>query len=499
MSSDRSTGRLGWFTLVVAVLVGTNLAWLDQTTDPSRHDLTIVLTLAMAVCLGIVGLFRYEYFVPLALLLRPSLDDLKLDELGLIQPAAVLGLTVIGVVTVRLIVDRQYGVPVLGSPVGKAWLAFVVVLTIGLPASLNFAESYPVLLGLWSSCLLYLSLESSFARDPNALGRVLVALALGAIPPLVTGFAQFFWTGTLEPISGLVRIDGTFTHSNPFGTYLAGLIVVGVATISAIPDRDRGWLGLELIAAAFVMAVTFARAAWFSMILGLLVLSWKVDRRLALVVIAGAAAAFVFVPGVADRFANIFAETNADGSALTDDSLAWRLSYWQEIFPLGLRNPLTGVGLGVVATLTVVGRQPHNSFMQAFVEGGLLGLVAWTVLVVTIAYAALRGWRLTDSEVADRLGPLHRSFLIGSVAAVFTVILQLFTENVMTDTVLQWFYAVPVAHLAAINWRQAEMPRSMLGAPSPIPPAGPEPAPVPEPVSASVPEPPQAPQGLGGS
>lgn len=95
-----------------------------------------------------------------------------------------------------------------------------------------------------------------------------------------------------------------------------------------------------------------------------------------------------------------------------------RADVWPEYFGLFLDNPLTGVGLGVGWETNSVGQEPHNLFLELGAETGVLGLVAFAVLLGTIV----------------RTG----GGLIGAVALAVSLL------PVMTQTVLfepTWWFA----------------------------------------------------------
>ncbi len=440
---------------VVSVLAGLAAAFSLLVVQPDPDLVTLVLALVISIGLGLTALYRFEWFVLAALAIRPALDDLKTEALDPLQPSAILGLLVIGLVLVRVLADRAHGGRAIATPMAGAYLACGLLLSISLVTSLDRGETLPAVLGFASSVALYFGIERSLRTDRRALLRLVGALAVGLVIPVATGIVQYFWTGTLEPISGLVRLDGSFTHYNPFATYLVIVLLLGFSAITAMRPGDRVFAVFPVAASLFVLVYTYARAAWISFTLGVMLLVWRIDRRVTIGVGVAVVLAAFLVPGISDRLANITAETGADGGAKTDDSLAWRISYWGEVAPLFWRNPISGVGLQVVPSLTVRGARPHNSFLQAAVEAGVLGLLGWLLLVGTAVVLTVKAYRLADRLPYGDPGSttkLERAMLIGAVAATASTILQLISENILTDTVLQWHLNVALAHMAVMVW-----------------------------------------------
>ncbi len=440
---------------IVSIVVGVLAAFSLLVIQPDPDLVTLVLALTISVGLGLTALYRFEWFILAALAIRPALDDLKTEALDPLQPSAILGLLVIGLVIVRLGADRAHGAKAIATPMAAAYVACGALLAISLVTSLDRGETMPAVLGFVSSVALYLGIERGLREDRRALLRLVGALAVGLVIPVATGIVQYFWTGTLEPISGLVRLDGSFTHYNPFATYLVIVLLLGFAAITAMRPADRVFSVFPVAASLFVLVYTYARAAWISFTLGVMLLVWRIDRRVTIGVGVAVVLAAFLVPGISDRLANITADTGADGGAKTDDSLAWRISYWGEVAPLFWRNPISGVGLQVVPSLTVRGARPHNSFLQAAVEAGILGLVGWLLLVGTAVVLTIKAYRLADRlphGAPGSLGKLERAMLIGAVAATASTILQLISENILTDTVLQWHLNVALAHMAVMVW-----------------------------------------------
>ena len=438
-----------WLVAVVALAAGLIAAFGVLAAGLSPSDVTMVLTLAVTAGLGFVAMYRFEWFVLAVLLIRPALDDLKSDSLDPLQPAAVLGLLVIAAGIARLIADRVQGIRVLATPMGVAWVVCGVLFTLSLPTSLNKAESLPANLGFISSVVMYLMIERTLRLDRTALKRVLFVVGAGVFIPVTTAIIQYFWTASVDPISGLARLTGSFSHFNPFATYLVLILLLLLGPLASTSARNRLLLLGPILATFFVLLNTFARAAWISFATGALVFTWRRDRRLAMLLLVGLVVAAALIPGVGERIANVTATEGADGGAKTDDSLAWRIGYWGEVAPLFFRNPFSGVGLQVVPTLTLREARPHNSFLQAAVEGGVLGLFGWVFLVGTALVLVIKAWRVVDSP---RFTTFQSTVLLGSIVASTSVVIQLFTENIMTDTILQWYLNVGLATMAVWVW-----------------------------------------------
>jgi O-antigen ligase len=178
------------------------------------------------------------------------------------------------------------------------------------------------------------------------------------------------------------------------------------------------------------------------LIAGSLVALYHLNRRLLWLPIALVACAFLFVPSVGDRVSDL-GETYQTGRG-DPNSLAWRVGYWQRVLPLASTNPVTGIGLDMVQRSTPDQLQPHNGFVQSFTEAGVFGLGALLVLIATAA-ADLR-------RAAMRATPgLARGLAVGALAGATSVFLQLFTENLLTQAAMLWYFAAVIAPATAIS------------------------------------------------
>lgn len=443
-------GPMSIFVLLLAVVVGLAAAAAFQSLQPDTRFVILGGTVLSAAILAIVGLYRYEWFLLAILAIRPALDDLIADEFGTFQPSAILGILVILVSLLHLISRRFTGKWTPMTPLGWSFIAFFVLFVPSFVTSVDRGVSQGAMFGLASVCLLYLAVEQRLLEDRTFVWKLIAATGIGMIVPVVTGFVQFFWTGTLDPGgSGLVRIDGSFAHPNPFATFLAFILLVAVAITPTVSVRLRLGVVVFSVLTGFLLVATFARGAWAAFLLGALVLASRIHKSLVVVIIIGAFAIGAAVPGVRSRIENLTTTTNAAGGVKTDDSLGWRFSYWEKVWPKGTDNPISGIGLDATKTQFIENKDPHNSFLQAWVEGGVLGSIGFLAVLVFATIAAYRCWRMTKRRQLDYP---TKMVTVGAVAALFSVAVQLMTENVLLNTIVWWYVCLAMAFLAALTW-----------------------------------------------
>ena len=114
-------------------------------------------------------------------------------------------------------------------------------------------------------------------------------------------------------------------------------------------------------------------------------------------------------------------------------------------------NPIFGLGIDATKTQTVEAKDPHNSFLQAFLEGGLVGGIGFVTVFILAIVASVRIWRRVKRGEYDRGVSL---LAVGSIGALFSVAAQLITENVLLNTIVWWYMNMALAALAVLAWRQ---------------------------------------------
>ena len=139
------------------------------------------------------------------------------------------------------------------------------------------------------------------------------------------------------------------------------------------------------------------------------------------------------------------------------NSLAWRVGYWEEILPYGLSSPVGGIGLESTGTVTEAGLEPHNVFVQAFVELGVPGLVAVLALILAIVNEVHRAHYWARDRWEEVLSA-------GATAIGVGFFIQLFSENLLTQPVTLWYFGLVLAAALANGWHDGVSPTTILGA-----------------------------------
>lgn len=443
-------GPMAIFVTLGAIVVGLATALAFQSTSPDTPFVILGGTVLSAMILAIIGLYRYTWFLLITLAIRPALDDLIADEFGTFQPSAILGILVILVSLLHLISRKSTGNWRRMTPLGWAFIGFFVLFIPSFVTSIDRGVSQGAMFGLASVMLLYLAMEQLLLEDGRNLWKLLAASGIGMIVPTITGFVQFFFTGTLDPGgSGLVRIDGSFAHPNSYATYLCFAVLIAISVVPTVEVKQK----LVVLAAAslggFLLIATFARGAWASFLIGAMVMAARINKKLVIVIMVVAVCVAAVVPGVGDRLSNLTATTGANGGAKTDDSLGWRIGYWEKVAPFFWDNPVSGLGIDATKTRTIEAKDPHNSFLQAFIEGGVLGGLGFVTLLGVATYAGWKTWQKARRGQLDRQTML---ISVGTIAALLSVAAQLITENVLLNTIVWWYLNIAFAHLAVLTW-----------------------------------------------
>jgi O-antigen ligase len=297
--------------------------------------------------------------------------------------------------------------------------------------------------------------------------RILLAVYASAVFPLAFTAVSFLGgNARVEDKGSLDRAIGPFNQSNEFGRYLMLLVVMGVALYPHL----RGWLRPAMAAvlgsSTIFLLLTYTRTALIGTVIGVVVVAFYQSKRLLLGLVIAGILALVVVPGVSGRFTSL---APTDEAGLQDNSLGWRLTYWTEVLPLANKNPVTGIGLNETQYQTDAAKQPHNDFLRAYVETGLLGLGAYVIALWAMVALGRRAVRRTVA------GTFERGAAAGFLGTAVAFVAVSAVANVISNVVVLW-YLFAYAAVASALIRAAE---TAPPAPPPesTPPSGPTPDP----------------------
>jgi O-antigen ligase len=284
------------------------------------------------------------------------------------------------------------------------------------PISVSPPDTLRGLAFLAAFSLLYATVFREFRHDPWRRRLMRTVIGVG----LVLTVVAFVQAVSSDPhrIWGLFRprfdwgVFGPYINNSHFAGYvgMATFLGIGLALENlerlrrAWTVRRHGWLALggregnALVRAAAVAMVLVAglvasrsRGGVFAFALTLLLLPLAARRRrrvaLAAVLLAGLGVAWIGLGGILGAF-----ETRGVRGS--------RLDLWADMLPMVPRFPVFGLGLNAFATAYPwyqtywpgwwIG-QAHNEYLQAQLDGGVLGLGLLVVFLGTVFRSALRG------------------------------------------------------------------------------------------------------------
>ena len=429
--------RSGWL-LAVGVPVGIGVGVCAGLLVALQQDIAAVALPAMLGSVSVVGgillaVRRFELFVLAFLVVRPSLDTVP----GPVDAGFVAGVLFTGLSLWWLLRAAAAGTLHPVTAASRAGVGLAAVGILSALASVDPLASGQAGIKLLGGVLMLPVIAQVLSTRPEWAPWAMRSVVLSAVVPIGVALTQLGQAPTYDASGSVSRVSGTFVHPNPFATYLVVVLVVVAACIGAA----RRWERLLLLgigaAGAVVLINTGARAAWLAAVIGVAYVAVRRHPR----IVAPVAAALVLVvfstPMVSARFSDLNDAPPVHGAPA--NSLEWRWQYWQTLPALTADRPVTGLGLETVALVKPEGLQPHNAWLQAYVELGVLGLVALSTLVVVLGIELRRRRR----QALDAAGRLPAEI---GIAVALGLLLQSVSENLLTQPFAYWYFAAACAY-----------------------------------------------------
>jgi O-antigen ligase len=312
-----------------------------------------------------------------------SLDTMVMVEIG------VYGLIAVAMAALHLRGSR----PAKGTPVMVSLWVYA-----GVTAASSAYAPFPNLAMVRAGQLLVLVAFVQMLADRaepgqfRVLGRAYVGLMVASI---MVGLAYVAPTSRYQ--AG--RFTWLHTHTVTAAAMMAiGLVIaVGLLTIPPAHGR-RSWQSLALVVGALAIAgalfMTKTRGSMGGAVVGLFaytVLRVSKQRRKGVVVLMGLGAAGLLYFGLPALEAYVTRGESTEGiTTLSNRTTLWSIAYEQF-----QRKPIFGWGFTASRGLFFDAVQlggAHNAFVNAAVDGGLIGLGAWLTYLGSLMVGLRRAW-----------------------------------------------------------------------------------------------------------
>ena len=393
------------------------------------------LVLIFGLILSIAFLYRPKWGIFLILFLRPSIDKFS-DQITVslgnnlnFNAAAIFGIVVVLLLIIFLI--KNIG-ELKWLPVKKTWLLFITIALLSIIFSLDKIAS---IYGIIKIISIFLIFSSAYVlvkkeKDPKS---ILLAIIFSSIIPFLSAIYQLLTGSGVAGSEGVEsRLFGTFSHPNPFASFV--LISVSVLLFLILKERDFGkkWLFSSWLALGFIiLEQTYARGAWLAFLIFLFIITIKKSPKVLVVLFVAFVVLFSLSTSIQNRIQDVY-------NPPADSSVRWRFEQWDRVYKSFVKKPLTGYGIG---TETIVheneygpnaGNQyTHNDFLRIALETGIFGCIIYSALLFLALAKLIQAYR-------QEKNPWRKHFGLFVLALYVGLLSYSLTNNNLNETVTQW-------------------------------------------------------------
>jgi O-antigen ligase len=414
------------------------------------------------------------------LILRSSLDIFSAQQIPALFAVGLAGLTLLYVAALFLErrtihTDWFWWFLLAWVMLQGLWPILCALGGLGLDASPYLADNVREWTRLFSWAMVYLLVMQM--KDRVAPQKIIALLFFSLIPPIIVGMLQKYANSLLPSLLALkkaevtshfvppdvvsgTRINSTFAHPNNFVLYL--LLFICLACWQLLRGTKPRWLWVVLL---FLMANLYlGTGAIFGLVMLVTALGIAIAPRLKLHNTLAGVLLLLLVVAV---FASTdYGRSRLDGIAKTPllnpdidvsraiimsvsdyNSFNWRIAQWYYLLQAWLHEPWFGYGLGTGVYLSPYDLVPHNDYVRALVEGGIVGLVTFVAILVAQAIRLLQLLRQAPKNSA------RWTLCWSLLALLIATSLGMATDNVWSGTAF-YFYWWTVMSIAGWDWRE---------------------------------------------
>jgi putative inorganic carbon (HCO3(-)) transporter len=334
--------------------------------------------------------------------------------------------------------------------VQKVFLVYLCLTFISVVLSVNPPASFKN----WGRDLEYWVLFiflSTLAISETQRIRIAVASAVSSVIPCLLGLAGMVFGidafyGAETPVEGgpwVKRVTGTLSHPVVFSEYLAFMSTITLSLI-ILQKRWRALLVPVFLLQLVILYLTYGRTGWIGMLVAIIALFWLMGKKKVVFTVLPmmGAGLLAMVPTMLARMQNAF-----DLSKESDNSIIWRLGLWAYALKKFPQKPIFGSGQDTFINYVAYGTQrinlrhragtgfaAHHTWIGLLIETGLVGMLMFLVLMVTVGKSLKR--RRMESD--GRRDPI----VIGVSAAFAGLIVSSFAGDPFNIPVISVYFWV---------------------------------------------------------
>ncbi len=255
------------------------------------------------------------------------------------------------------------------------------------------------------------------------------------------------------------RIRGTLGHSNGFVTYLFMFIALTQWRLGQVKDKLPWVLVLGILAFFYV-----STKALYSLMMLAVFITVLIAPRLSIAKMIGGIVFFALILSLfgSSEFGQDRLESVANTPLLNRDmdtsraiilskgdgnSFNWRIAQWSYVTQQADLYPVFGYGIGTSAKVSTNNLLPHNDYIRAYVEGGLVGISIY------VGFLMLQVTRLVLLIRCSRHNPAQYNFCLTLLAVLLALPVGMLTENIWSHTMF-FFYWYALLAIAGWDWSE---------------------------------------------
>lgn len=453
-SSRLDTKNNAHFTAIIGIPLLTNALLVATAFGVNPNT---IIALVLFAFITVVTLYNIELGLLILLLLRSSIDVFRGIDLPVIVPIEInlAGLLTVSIVVLGALYIWLNKISITKLPGIRLLLCLIALTLVSVLFSPVKYVSMQDWLRLLSMFIVYVLAANIFVSQ-SRIKTLLVFIVLSSMFPVIYAIYQSINDLGIHSGIDLVRISSTFAHPNPFAFFLDIMIALSFVTfmVGLRNKKSHGFLAIAafgiLILQLIALYLTQTRGAWIGLLMIVILASWYYNKRIMFLALLVIIPLVFLVPGILNRFSDIYAPAN--GAALS--SFWWRIDFWNQYYGLIIDKPIFGHGIGSFSYYAE-GMFAHNDHLRLLVEVGVVGWLIYLAIFFAIIKNAVNALKVVDVE-------LFKALLISLIAIVSAYLLMSFSDNIITQNVLQWYLWSLAGAAAALSRTVVKSEPAML-------------------------------------